>query len=373
MADVQRIHDHAGADRQVAQLVDEDEVAGFRRALIAIQHQRLGDLDLAAGDAVEPQGVGGTARHGVDVDLVDDADDTPRHDASAGLDLVLMAQHQRRLVHPHHVGGECRARLDVAVRRDEGIATGDVDLVVQRQRHRLPRIGHVQVAIVGHDARHGRTLAGGLDPNLAPHLDGTGRQRAAVTPEVEIGSIDVLHREAQLVQVLHRHDLDQLELGQQRRPVEPAHIATGIDDVVAVQRRYRQEAHVGHVQPVGEVAVIGNDLLEPGLGVVDQVHLVDCDHEVTNAEQIADETVPPGLQLHAVARIDQDHRQAGGGSAGGHVAGVLLVSRGIGDNELALVGGEKPIGDIDGDALLPLRLQAIDQQRQIDLAAHAAP
>ncbi len=58
-----------------------------------------------------------------------------------------------------------------------------------------------------------------------------------------------------------------------------------------------------------------------------------------------------------------------GRGAGGHVTGVLLVARRVGDDELALVGGEIAIGDIDGDALLALRLQAIDQQGQIQLLA----
>ena len=82
--------------------------------------------------------------------------------------------------------------------------------------------------------------------------------------------------------------------------------------------------------------------------------------------------VAAGLGLHAVTGVDQDHRQAGGGGAGGHVAGVLLVARRVGDDELALVGGEEAIGDIDGDALLPLGLQAVDQQRQVDLIAGGA-
>src|SRR5690606_823859 len=35
-------------------------------------------------------------------------------------------------------------------------------------------------------------------------------------------------------------------------------------------------------------------------------------------------------------------------------------------DELALVGGEEAVGDVDGDALLALGGEAIDQQREID-------
>ena len=45
------------------------------------------------------------------------------------------------------------------------------------------------------------------------------------------------------------------------------------------------------------------------------------------------------------------------------------MARGVGDNELALVGGEEPVGDIDGDALLALGGEAVHQQREVDLAA----
>ncbi len=44
------------------------------------------------------------------------------------------------------------------------------------------------------------------------------------------------------------------------------------------------------------------------------------------------------LDQHALARVDQDDGEVGSRGAGDHVAGVLLVARGIGDDELALVG-----------------------------------
>jgi hypothetical protein len=45
------------------------------------------------------------------------------------------------------------------------------------------------------------------------------------------------------------------------------------------------------------------------------------------------------------------------------------VARRVGDDELALVGGEEAVGDVDGDALLALGLQAVDQQREVDVLA----
>ena len=48
------------------------------------------------------------------------------------------------------------------------------------------------------------------------------------------------------------------------------------------------------------------------------------------------------------------------------------MARRIGDDEAAPLRGEETIGDIDGNALLALRLQAIDQQREIEIAAGGA-
>ena len=108
------------------------------------------------------------------------------------------------------------------------------------------------------------------------------------------------------------------------------------------------------------------------LVVVDQVHLVDRQQHVADAEQRDDVAVAAGLRQQALARVDQHHREVGGGSAGGHVAGVLLVAGAVGDDELALVGAEEAVGDVDGDALLALGGEAVDQQREIDVVALGA-
>jgi hypothetical protein len=50
----------------------------------------------------------------------------------------------------------------------------------------------------------------------------------------------------------------------------------------------------------------------------------------------------------------------------------LLVARRIGDDELAPLGREEPVGDVDRDALLALGREPIDEQREVDLAAARA-
>ena len=112
--------------------------------------------------------------------------------------------------------------------------------------------------------------------------------------------------------------------------------------------------------------VVGLDLREDVGVVADEVDLVDHQHHVLHADEDEDEAVPARLGQDALARIDQHQREIGVGGAGRHVAGILLVARRVGDDELALVGREEPVGDVDGDALLALGREAVDQQREVD-------
>jgi len=76
-----------------------------------------------------------------------------------------------------------------------------------------------------------------------------------------------------------------------------------------------------------------------------------------------------GLNLHAVAAVNQQNSHIGGRSAGGHVPRILFVAGRIGDDELALVGGEEAVGHINGDALFALGGQTVHEQRQVNLVA----
>ena len=86
-----------------------------------------------------------------------------------------------------------------------------------------------------------------------------------------------------------------------------------------------------------------------------------------DAEQGADVRVPARLGEDALARVQQDDGGLGGRGAGHHVARVLLVSRGVRDDELARLRGEVAVGHVDGDALLALRGEAVHQQREVEL------
>ena len=79
------------------------------------------------------------------------------------------------------------------------------------------------------------------------------------------------------------------------------------------------------------------------------------------------------LLHHTIAGIDEDDGEVGGGGTRHHVAGVLDVSGGVGDDELALGRGEVAVGHINGDALLAFGPQSVGEQREVHLLVAAAP
>ena len=95
---------------------------------------------------------------------------------------------------------------------------------------------------------------------------------------------------------------------------------------------------------------------------VDEVHLVDRQHDVLHAQKRCQEGVPTGLLQQAVAGVDEHDHQLCGGGPGDHVPGVLKMPRGVGDDELPLRGGEVSVRNVDGDALLALRAQTVGHQ-----------
>ena len=86
-------------------------------------------------------------------------------------------------------------------------------------------------------------------------------------------------------------------------------LADGLDDVVALERRHRDERDVGDIEPRGELAELVLDPLEDLLAPVDEIHLVDAHDDVRDVEQRGDERVAPRLLEQALARVDEHDRQ----------------------------------------------------------------
>ena len=136
-------------------------------------------------------------------------------------------------------------------------------------------------------------------------------------------------------------------------------------------------AEIGMTSRSGMLSLVANerellvDLLVDLLVPVDEVHLVDGEHEVGHPEQGQQHRVPARLLGQALAGVDEHEAEVGGRGAGDHVAGVLDVARGVGDDELAVGRREVAVGHVDGDALLALGAQTVGQQGQVGVVVAA--
>jgi len=178
-----------------------------------------------------------------------------------------------------------------------------------------------------------------------------------------------LHAQAErqrLAVVLDRHGFEMLDEG---RAAIPGRAGGGRGDVVAVPRRNRDRHEGRDADLVRKGIILGDDAVEDLRREGHEVHLVDGDHEVADADQRGEIAVAPRLRLHAVAGVDENDRDVGGRRAGDHVARVLGMARRVGDDELASAGREIAVGDVDGDALLALGRKTVDQQGKVDPGA----
>ena len=126
---------------------------------------------------------------------------------------------------------------------------------------------------------------------------------------------------------------------------------------------------MGEAKPRRERAIGRDDVVEDGLVEIDEIHLVHREHDVAHAQHGHDEGMAARLRQDALARVDQDDGEFGGGGAGRHVARILLMAGRIGNDEGAFVRAEIAIGDVDGDALFALRRKTVEQQREIEIGA----
>ena len=105
--------------------------------------------------------------------------------------------------------------------------------------------------------------------------------------------------------------------------------------------------------------------------VVDQIHFGDQNRDLMRAHQRQQIGVPARLLLQALLRVDHQERALGIGGAGDHIFQELFVSRCIDDDVLAAGGLEGNAAHIDGDALIALRLERIQQERPLHTLAAA--
>ena len=203
--------DHAGASGRMAQAVHDDQRAGRPAGRIGVECGLFRQHDPAQPDFVEFQFVRGMFGEVIDVHAVVNLFHGATQVAVRDLEFVLLARQQRRIVHPDEMRIDDPPDARRAVRTHQQVAPADVDLVLERDRNRHRRGGLLQVSVESDDA---------LDPAHAPRRHGehriadgklTGRDRARIAAEARIRPVDVLHRQAQVRQMLVTADVDRIE------------------------------------------------------------------------------------------------------------------------------------------------------------------
>src|SRR5439155_12780414 len=131
----------------------------------------------------------------------------------------------------------------------------------------------------------------------------------------------------------------------------PRHARARLGYKVAFESRYRNTYGFSTAESVDEVDEVFANLLISFLQVIDEIHLVYRDDEITDSKEVSDEGVPPCLGHDAISRVDENHSEIGIAGACHQIARVLLVARRVRDDELPLRRGEIAVRDVDRDAL----------------------
>jgi len=312
----------------------------------------------------------------LDVEPVLDRADDGLHGVAAVFEEILAPALERTRVHPAELGVELRAGAGQRrLQAHERTAATDVDIVRQHQGDGLRAEGLLARAVEGPDLFHRRDQSGGQGQHTLAHAHHAACDLSAEPAEVVqrgvlglVGPVDPLHREPELVEVVIAADVHRLQMAEQRRPLIPGRVLGVRHDIVAVERADRDEGDVLDAEPRQKLLERLADLLETRPAPADEVHLVDGDDDVRDAQQRSDGGVAAALLDDAGARIDEHDGEVGRGGARHHVARVLHVAGRIGDDEAAARRGKIPVGDVDGDALLALGAQAIGEVGEVDLA-----
>ena len=264
--------------------------------------------------------------------------------------------------HPDELGGEAAGDVGDVVRVHQHVAAAQVDFVFEDDGDRHGREGFLQGPVEGGQFLDAGDAARGERHDFVAGLQDAGGELAGEAAEIEVGPDDVLDGETEFGEVAVLGDGRRFEMFEERRAFEPRGAGAAFDDVVAIERGDGEERQVLQSDVFGVGGEILLNLIEDGLAEFDQIHLVDGDGDVGNAEQRGDVGVAARLGQDALARVDQHDGEIGRGGAGGHVAGVLFVARRVGDDELALGRGEVAVGYVDGDALFAFGAEAIGEE-----------
>src|SRR5690606_23584605 len=121
--------------------------------------------------------------------------------------------------------------------------------------------------------------------------------------KVGVGTIDPLYGHPKRLFDFDFIDVHRFKVSKEGFPFVPRHRRTDLDDVIPLECRDRNARDVLGAEATRQLAVVLLDLLEYLLAVVDEIHLVDRQHEVPNSKERTDIGVSPCLAQNTVSRV----------------------------------------------------------------------
>src|SRR5581483_2224169 len=233
------------------------------------------------------------------------------------------------------------------------------------------------------DRASGTLLA--LERRDRPTLDGfdlcdlAGRHDHDLVARSEMAGFDAACDNAAVVELVNRlHGQSQRESFQRPRRLQrierldhgwaaiPADAVCVFGDAVAVARGNRNDGRRRHAEAGQVRRNLVADLLEARGREIDPVHLVDDHRDLPDAEQVQQIAVAAGLVAHAFQRVDDQHRAVGLRGAGDHVTQEFRVAGRVDQHDVARARAEADLRGVDGDALVALGLQRVEQERPFE-------
>merc|ERR1719264_447339 len=157
----------------------------------------------------------------------------------------------------------------------------------------------------------------------------------------------------------------------------PAHVAGGLNHVVAMPSRDGDEGNSGGVVTdlLDEPRHLLLDLLEPGLGVgrLGGVHLVHSNDELLHTQGVGEQSVLSGLSVLgdtslelSSSRGNDEDTTVSLACSSDHVLDEVTMAGGVDDGDVVLGGLKLPKSNVDGDTTLALGLQLVHDPRILE-------
>ena len=316
----------ATGDGRARNGIDEQKRSGLRRLREYVDGRRTPERNLGDGDVVCCAAARRVRGHRFEIEQRLDFDVRDRNEIGRRAQQIAGRRAERILRKPDETRFDrLRCNWPHLGRREYGAAR-HVDIDIELQRNRLSGRGAFEIAAHCRDAYD---LTGGAAQSVRHHvayLDGARGDRAREPAKILPVTQHRLHRQAEHRSSFAGSARHLFKMLDERLASVPSHVLRERRNIVAVNRRKRNCRRVPEVEFPAKRAEVRLDLAEHVFRPADEIHLVDREHDVLDADEIEDRRVSLRLLFDAGARVDEHDRNVGVRSAGRHVARVLLVA-----------------------------------------------